>query len=130
MVDVQEADHQMDVSFKLLDAIDRYEADLRTSASLRAGSEDRRREAVQLRRAMANRIAEIGMLGQGCFADFDLHAAFKLEFKSMRTTMADHQASWPIVCIAPEDAAYKASVTGVREANRRLIAWVRNAVRA
>ena len=121
------------VSFEqqqLLLAVDAYEEILRQSAGLRNGETDRRREAVQLRRLISERIVEISSLGDAVFSTADAHTAFRNEFARMRTAVAYHQASWPIVGVQPMDPHYRESVRALREGNRHFIAWVRAAVRA
>lgn len=113
---------------RLLSAVDAYEEILRQSARLRNGETDRRREAVQLRRLISQRIAEISSVGDAVFAATDTHAAFRDEFARMRSAVAYHQASWPIVGVEPMNPHYQESVQAVREANRHFIAWVRSAL--
>lgn len=115
---------------RLLVAVDAYEEILRQSAGLRNGETDRRREAVQLRRLISERIVEIRLLGDAAFSTADAHTAFRNEFARMRAAVAYHQASWPIVGVEPMNPHYQESVRRVREANRHFIAWVRAVVRA
>lgn len=113
----------------LLAAVRIYEELLSVSSELRKGPADRRREAVQVRRLISERIAEIGRLGSDFFADGDARASFRSRFGRMRSTVSYHQASWPIVSIVPGDARYQASLRNMRETNREFIEWVRRTVR-
>lgn len=113
---------------RLLSAVDAYEEILRQSAGLRNGETDRRREAVQLRRLISERIPEISSLGDAVFTAPDTHVTFRNEFARMRSAVAFHQASWPIVGIEPANPQYQESVRAIREANRRFIDWVRSAL--
>lgn len=112
---------------ELMKAVDSYETILRQSAGLRDGQTDRRREAVQLRRVISQRIAEINAHGDAFFEGSSVYSVFRSEIAKMRSAVAYHQASWPIVSIRPDDLSYQASVAAVREANRSFIAWIRSA---
>lgn len=109
----------------LLLAICDYESALRRSADLSSTSEPDRREAVRLRRLIFERIAAIGFAGRSAFEhQFDT-ASFQDRFSRMRSALAYHQASRPIVAIDCESDDYQLSAIRVREANRTFIAWVR-----
>jgi hypothetical protein len=109
----------------LTKAVNEFEHVLSQSAGLGADLADHRREAIHLRRLISDTIATIAKAGDEVFTDARRLTDFRNEFSMMRSAMAYHQASWPIVAVDTENESYRASVRGVREANRRFIAWVR-----
>lgn len=114
---------------ELSSAVSELEALFRRSAEL--ATEDRdanRREAVALRRAIAERNGAILALGEQAFEDSERRTAFRSEFSRMRSALALHRASWPIVSIVLTDPAYVTSVQTSREAHRRFVDWVRAAL--
>ena len=118
----------MSAKIDLSRAIDDYEKALSRSAGLGDRSMDNRRQAIQLRRDMSDRIAAIALHGREAFARSERANEFHKEFSMMRSAMAYHQASWPVVLVDNDDTGYQASVRSVREANQRFIAWVRHAL--
>jgi hypothetical protein len=112
----------------LLLAIREYEAVLQRSAGLSSTSEPDRREAVRLRRLISERIAAISLAGRKVFQNRPDKNAFDDGFSRMRSAVANHQASWPIVAVDSASADYQLSVVRVREANRTFIEWVRRSM--
>jgi hypothetical protein len=110
--------------------VDDFEDALRQSAELTEGLEDHRKHGLELRRQISAKLAMIGSLGEQAFDPGDRQQAFRSEFSKMRSAMAYHQASWPIVSIRPEDPDYLASVRSLREANRTFISWAKAALAA
>jgi hypothetical protein len=116
---------------QLLQAVNELEATFRQSAELgNANFRNNRKEAVQLRRVISDRLASISTIGAAAFADTEMLRPFQSEFSRMRSTMALHHASWPIVMIDLDDQDYLASAMALRESNSRFIGWVRTAVSA
>lgn len=115
----------------LLDAINELETTLGQSAGLaNENFKDNRKEAVQLRRVIADHLAALYSLGSVAFESAELREGFRSEFAKMRSTMAFHHASWPVVAIDLENPDYLTSIATLRESNRRFISWVRNALSA
>lgn len=112
----------MDSKQDLLREVQALENTLQHSASL---GDDARPEKVNLRRKLAEHRAKISAIGESVFADKPQQDAFRAEFSKMRTAMALHHASWPIVAIDRTNPRYEASVQSEREANRRFVDWVR-----
>lgn len=44
---------------------------------------------------------------------------FRTELSTLRSFVAEHQATWPVVTIDPDDPEYKRSVVNLRAANDR-----------
>lgn len=110
----------------LLHLLSEYEATLRQSAELPEGGDNvHRKTAVALRRRMADQIASLAAVGETVFANDVRKADFRNRISRVRTAMALHQASYPIVAIDRQDAAYRTSVSAVRAANDGFIRWVR-----
>ena len=110
--------------------VDELEDLLRQSANLSDDLDDHRRRGIELRREIGQKVAAIGSLVEKAFDAASEQGSFRSEFSKMRSAMAYHQASWPIVSIKPDDAGYIASVAALREANRHFISWVRAALAA
>ena len=114
---------------RAIDALEGVQADLARIAS--RSDPERFREMIDLRRLLAARIAEAGALADAFFAeagDADLRAECRKAFSQMRSAAALHQASWPAVRLKDADDSYRDSALGVRAANRRFAATVREAL--
>lgn len=109
----------------LVQAVGEYEALLHQFKALDPNISDHRREAIQMRRELTNTIGAIAASGGAFFAGTDLDGNFRTEFSKMRSAVAHHQASWPIVAINHDDAGYVASETATRAACHNFIVWVR-----
>jgi len=105
--------------------IDELESLLRQSADLAQGLDGNRKRGIELRREIGATIARIGSVGEGVFDEAGDQPAFRQEFSKLRSAMAFHQASWPIVAVEPENPDYITSVQSLRETNRNFISWVR-----
>lgn len=112
----------------LLLAIREYETILLRSAGLSSTSGPDRREAVRLRRLISEKIAAIGIAGRSAFQDRPDKNAFHDGFSRMRSAVAYHQASWPIVAVDSASADYQLSIVRVRAANQAFIEWVRRTI--
>lgn len=110
---------------ELLQAVQEYEAILRRSAELDANIPDHRKEAIKIRRQISEQLAAISSAARDAFPDRPSDTAFKNEFSKMRSAMAFHQASWPIVSVDYDDAAYRDSEARLRNSCQEFIAWVR-----
>ncbi|WP_010161938.1 hypothetical protein [Sphingomonas sp. PAMC 26617] len=84
-----------------------------------------RRQAVDLRRKITALHAEISRAGDETFRDTPQYSEFRSQFSKLRSAIALHQASWPIVAIDTENPEYLSSVQSTREASRQFITWVR-----
>lgn len=113
---------------ELVRAVDDFEKANQRSIALGDDTVDQRRRAVQFRRETWEIVAEIAAHGPNAFAGQEWKAKFRDAFWTMRSTMALHQASWPVVSADKDAATYQASVKKVREENQRFIAWARQAV--
>ncbi len=111
----------------LLEAVDELERLLRQSAELVDGLDGHRKQGIEFRRQIAEKVATIGSLGEQLFEAAE-QVPFRREFSHMRSALAYHQASWPIVSIKLDDPNYRASVQSLRDANRSFISWVRRAL--
>ena len=115
---------------ELFRVIDEFELILRQSASLAdAGLDAHRKSGIALRRQLSAQNAKISALGEKAFETRELQAAFRQEFAKMRSAMAFHQASWPVVTVDLESPEYRASVRTTRAASRQFIVWIRNAMK-
>ncbi|WP_287459374.1 hypothetical protein [Sphingomonas sp.] len=110
----------------LIRAVHEYEALLTHSAGLNAEVPDHRKEAIQVRRRISEMLAAIASTGNVFFAGGAQGVTFNGHFSKMRSTMAYHQASWPVVSVNYEDADYRASETKARKSCQEFIAWVNN----
>lgn len=116
---------------ELLDALGELETTFRQSASLASNDlKESRKEAVQLRRVMADKLNTISSLGVSALESSGLGDAFRSEFSKMRSAIAHHHASWPIVSIDLQDPEYLASIKRMRESYTAFISWVRNVLAA
>lgn len=111
---------------RLLQAVNELEATFRQSWQ-RANDEsrDNRKEGIQLRRVISEKMAEISSLGHLAFGESELHGKFRSEFSKMRSRLAFHHASWPIVTIEFDNPDYLKSSAELREASNEFIAWVK-----
>jgi hypothetical protein len=115
----------------LLDAVEALEASFRRSASLGGENFDaKRKEAVQMRREIADQLAVVSSMGNLAFDGTALQDPFRSEFAKMRSALALHQASWPVVAIQLENPDYLSSVTMLRESTARFMAWVKGSASA
>jgi len=111
---------------RLLQAVNELEATIRES--FRLGDQDfnnNRQDALRLRRLITERMAEISSLSDRCLDGSILHGQFRSAFSKMRSAMAFHHASWPIVAIDLESAEYTLSAAKLREATDSFILWVK-----
>ncbi|RYY26104.1 MAG: hypothetical protein EOP62_11525 [Sphingomonadales bacterium] len=114
---------------KLLEAVNALEDALARSAKLGEVDFDaHRKDAVELRRLIAAQNSAIASLGDDAFETPESRQAFRNEFSKMRSAMAFHQASWPVVSVDRENPSYVASLRSIRETNRIFITWVRSAL--
>jgi hypothetical protein len=120
----------VNINAEVLQAVDDLELVLGQSAQLTDNLDDHRKHGLELRRQILAKVAMIGSLGEQAFDAGGRELAFRGEFSKMRSAMAYHQASWPIVSIKPDDPDYLLSVRALREANRHFIGWVRAALPA
>ena len=109
--------------------LDNLEALLLRSAGLGEGLDKHRKKGVEYRRQIGEKVALIGSLGEHAFGS-ETRAEFRREFSKLRSALALHQASWPIVAIDVANAQYQASVQTLRETSRSFISWVRSALAA
>lgn len=116
---------------ELLDAIAALEAAFVQAAELgKDNFLEHRKEVVELRRLIAGQNASIASLCDDAFAEPETRQAFRNEFSKMRSAMALHQASWPVVSIAFDNPDYLSSLTLMQEAHRNFIRWARTALAA
>ena len=86
----------------------------------RAG--DWRQRTVRYRRLLQSDIAKLAIAiralddSEATRADGRL---FRAELSALRSCVAEHQATWPVVTIDPDDDEYNRSVVGLRAANDR-----------
>jgi len=116
---------------KLLAAIDLLEASFAQAVKL--GDDnfiEHRKEVIQLRRVILEQNSAIAALCDEAFGNSEGREAFRAAFSKMRSAMAHHQASWPVVSINFESLDYIASLQAMRDANRNFITWVRSALKA
>jgi hypothetical protein len=112
----------------LLQAVAEYEALLLRFGELDPDIAHHLHEAIQLRRRLADTIVAIAALGGVVFARTDLEGNFRNELSKMRSAVAYHQASWPIVAVDHDDSEYRESETRTRDACQNFIVWVRMAL--
>jgi hypothetical protein len=112
----------------LLRAVGEYEALLLRSRELDPDISEHLHEAIQLRRLLTDQISAIASLGGAVFSGNDLQGNFRNELSKMRSAVAYHQASWPIVAVDHDDTEYFASETKTREACQNFIVWMRKAL--
>lgn len=112
----------------LLRAVQEYEAILARSAQLDANLPDHRKEAIKIRRQISDVLAAISFAAKDVFQDPVSDTHFRNEFSKMRSAIAFHQASWPVVSVDYADPEYTVSESGVRASCSEFIQWVRNAL--
>lgn len=110
----------------LIRVVHEYEALLAHSAGLNAEVPDHRKEAIQVRRWISEKLAAIASTGNVFFAGGPQGVIFNGHFSKMRSTMSYHQASWPVVSVNYKDANYRASEAKARKSSQEFIAWVNN----
>ena len=116
---------------KLLDAVNALEAAFAQGAKLGDNNfSEHRKEVIQLRRLIAAQTSSIGPLCEEAFEQAEEQQAFRSEFSKMRSAMALHQASWPVVSIDFENPDYLSSLRSMQEAHRKFVAWARIALAA
>lgn len=92
-------------------------------------TDDARRDLIARRRELSALMARIGPLAEAAFAaDPAALRRFRSLFSTMRSAAALHQANWPAVRLNDDRAAYQLSALVVRDANRRFVAWLREAL--
>lgn len=111
----------------LLQAIQELQDLLSHSSTLNADVPEHRMKAIQLRRQFSKTFGAIAASGNDLFAGSEREGTFRNEFSKMRSAMALHQASWPIVAVNYDDPAYRASEATVRRSSQHFIAWVTTA---
>lgn len=110
---------------ELLAAVAVLESTLRQSAQMGGETfKEHRKEVLQLRREISVKVADLYALGLA-IEEGDRRNAFLREFSMMRSAMALHHASWPVVSVELENPDYCISVQSMREANKRFIDWIR-----
>lgn len=127
------------VSLKALeDSLGEVERVLATMAQLRGSRPEGWRKAyVALRRASQAAVQQSADAAEACFRA-GLGCANEAEFRSalngMRSTVAYHQASWPVVVVDLDNPEYRAALQEVvvsinlfREVAGRLVSSIRNA---
>lgn len=114
---------------RLVQAVNELETTIRASFQLGdVDFKDNRKEAIRLRRVISEKMAELSSIADQILAGTELHDRFRSEFAQMRSTMAFHHASWPIVAIELENPEYLQSAAKLRETNDRFIRWLRGAL--
>jgi hypothetical protein len=90
------------------------------------GFHESRGEIIQLRREISDGLAQLAKVGEG-ITDRALREEFRVEFSRMRSALALHLASWPVVLIKPDDPRYRTSIYAARAGYRAFFEWVRSA---
>lgn len=111
---------------ELLVTVAEFESVLRQSAGL---GHEGRKEMIALRRSLGTLIQRLASLGEEAFSNAEDRHVYRNELSRMRSAMALHHASWPIVSIDSCDQDYVASLRSTRDANRTFIEWVKRALR-
>lgn len=107
-------------------AIDELEALLQRSASIPdSACPSERKEALELRRNIAEQNSKVATLGEIVFSTRNTEQAFRRELTDLRVAIASHLSEWPISTIDMTDARYLASLLRLRQAYRRFIDWIR-----
>jgi hypothetical protein len=113
-----------------LTKLEAIQADLAAIAT--RDDEGRRADLIALRRQLSDQIALLGRLADDLFGNHvspELKAEYRSRFSAMRSKTALHQANWPAVRLGQFDDDYRTSATGVRDANRAFVAWMRATLR-
>ena len=113
-----------------LEKLEKLQIELAAIAS--RSDERRRHDLIDLRRKQAEQHVVLDRVVGPFFADADTAIAreYREAYSRMRSAAAIHQASWPAVSIDEANGAYAQSASGVRDANRHFVAWVRKALQA
>lgn len=112
---------------RLLQAVNELEATFRQSFGLGDHDfKDNRKEAIQLRRVISDQMATISAIANLAFDGSAMHTTFRSEFAIMRSTMAFHHASWPVVAIDLENPDYLLSAAKLRETNDGFTVWLKS----
>lgn len=109
----------------LLPAVGEFEALMSHSAGLNADVADHRKEAIQIRRQIAEKFAALSSAGADVFPDHATEVAFRNAFSKMRSATSYHQASWPVVAVDYNSPDYRASEHRVRRSCQEFIKWNR-----
>jgi hypothetical protein len=109
-----------DVAMAVVD----LEETLRLSRKLDTGFEENRREAIQQRREISQKVARVFDAAQA-ITDSSARSIFMAEFAKMRSAFALHHASWPIVLIDQSDPGYRKSIQTMRTAYTNFFDWFR-----
>lgn len=116
----------MEIKDQLLHALAEFEAAIQESYSLADSDFDaKRRRGVELRRLISEKREEVGRLGERWVAGTSNVGAFREEFAKMRSAMAEHHATWPLVRIDLSDPQFRESSQASREATYRFMEWIR-----
>ena len=86
-----------------------------------------KKEYVQLRCRLQAQLNVAGELGEALFragTAAELAPDFRAALRKMRNALALHQASWPVITIAPDDPNYQASMRNVTQAHQEFDAIV------
>lgn len=111
---------------RLCAALEEFEKTLRQSAGLAKDNfEGRKKEAIELRRKIAEHRNTISKLSEASFSDAGLQSAFRSQFSRLCAAIAFHQASWPVVSIDLTSLEYSASIAVVRSAYFDFFLWAR-----
>lgn len=108
----------------LVQALDQLEA---LQSESRALPSARGHEILDMRRRIAEQTAFIALLGEAAFAETGELDAFRREHSKLRTAIAHHMASWPVIGIDRDNPAYISSLMSIREAYRGFATWIRTA---
>lgn len=87
-----------------------------------------RKRVIDLRRQIMACISNVSVAGQQAFADTAHSASFRAGYARMRTAMALHHASWPVIAIDMDNPNYQASIQAMRLEYRAFIRWSQTAV--
>lgn len=114
----------MDIGDELRVAVGDLETTLRLSRRLDRGFNDHRMEAIQQRREISAKLARLSSAAQA-ISDGSDRSTFLNQFSKMRSALALHQATWPIVAVDQSDPAYRTSIQTARAAYFKFFEWVR-----
>lgn len=114
---------------ELLRAVDRLESLLRQVGDLIGNrATDNRKAILEARRLIAEQISIVAKLGTDVAAKQERAHEFRGEFSKLRSAIALHQASWPVVSINVNDPLYQKSVAQSREAYGSFLAWLKRSL--
>lgn len=114
----------MDFGNEVKAAVADLEETLRLSRRLDVGFDDRRKEAIEQRRDISEKLARLSSAAQA-IPDIHARSTFLSALSKMRAALAVHQASWPIVTIDQTNPTYLASIKAARSAYEQFFDWVR-----